>query len=168
MIDRAHTLPITRQAELLGMSRGSVYYLPRPTSEADLALMQRMRIDSDRLTQVLTNLLSNAVKFSPPGSTVEVRVSRVAQQVRVEVADHGPGIPEKFRSRIFQKFSQADSSDSRQKGGTGLGLNISKALIEQMGGHIGFNSQVGAGSTFFFELPEWKAPEPLARPDPKL
>ncbi len=124
----------------------------------------QVRIDSDRLTQVLTNLLSNAEKFSPPESTVEVRVSRVAQQVRVEVADHGPGIPEEFRSRIFQKFSQADSSDSRQKGGTGLGLNISKALVEQMNGAIGFNSQVGAGTTFFFELPEWKEPAILPPP----
>ncbi len=128
----------------------------------------QVRIDSDRLTQVLTNLLSNAVKFSPPESAVEVRVSRVGQQVRVEVADHGPGIPKEFRSRIFQKFSQADSSDTRQKGGTGLGLSISRTLVEQMGGAIGFNSQVGAGTTFFFELPEWKEPEPLAPPDPKL
>ncbi|MEC5214092.1 PAS domain S-box-containing protein [Polaromonas sp. CG_9.5] len=124
----------------------------------------QVRIDSDRLTQVLTNLLSNAVKFSPPESAVEVRVSRVAQQVRVEVADHGPGIPEEFRSRIFQKFSQADASDARQKGGTGLGLNISKALIEKMGGHIGFSSEAGAGTTFFFEVPEWQNPAPLPPP----
>ncbi len=124
----------------------------------------QVRIDSDRLTQVLTNLLSNAVKFSPPEGAVEVRVSRVGQQVRVEVADHGPGIPEEFRSRIFQKFSQADSSDTRQKGGTGLGLNISRALVEQMNGAIGFNSQVGAGTTFFFELSEWKEPAILPPP----
>jgi PAS domain S-box-containing protein len=126
----------------------------------------QVRIDSDRLTQVLTNLLSNAVKFSPPESAVEVKVSRVGQQVRVEVADHGPGIPEEFRDRIFQKFSQADTSDARQKGGTGLGLNISKALIEKMGGHIGFSSEAGAGTTFFFEVPEWQNPAPLPLPPP--
>lgn len=121
---------------------------------------QKVHIDSDRMIQVLTNLLSNAVKFSPPQSTVEVNVLRVARQVRVEVSDHGPGIPEEFRGRIFQKFSQADSSDSRQKGGSGLGLNISKALIEKMGGQIGFLSEAGAGTTFFLELPEWQNPAP--------
>ena len=116
----------------------------------------QVRLDSDRMIQVLTNLLSNAVKFSPPQSVVQVTVARNAQQVRVEVVDHGPGIPEEFRSRIFQKFSQADSSDSRQKGGTGLGLNISRMLVEKMGGHIGFSSQAGAGATFFFEMPTWQ------------
>ena len=123
-----------------------------------------VRIDSDRMTQVLTNLLSNAAKFSPPDSTVEVKLSRVARCVRVEVVDHGPGIPEEFRSRIFQKFSQADSSDTRQKGGSGLGLNISKALIGQMSGAIGFTSQAGVGTTFFFELPECKERLPLPLP----
>ncbi|MBT9477308.1 ATP-binding protein, partial [Polaromonas sp.] len=122
------------------------------------------RIDSDRLIQVLTNLLSNAVKFSPPGSTVDVNVLRVARQVRVEVVDHGPGIPEEFRGRIFQKFSQADSSDTRQKGGTGLGLNISRGLVEKMGGQIGFSSEVAAGTTFFLELPEWRDPALLSPP----
>lgn len=124
----------------------------------------QVRIDGDRMIQVLTNLLSNAVKFTPPGGAVEVRVSCLAQSVRVEVVDCGPGIPEEFRSRIFQKFSQADSSDTRQKGGTGLGLNISKALIEKMGGSIGFSSAVGTGTTFFFELPEWQNTVPLLQP----
>ena len=123
----------------------------------------RVNADSDRLTQVLTNLLSNAMKFSPPGVPVEVRVLRTGTRVRVEVSDRGPGIPEEFRKRIFQKFSQADSSDTRQKGGTGLGLNIARAIIERLGGSMGFDTEAGVGTTFFFELPEWTAPD-LATP----
>ena len=119
----------------------------------------RVQADSDRLTQVVTNLLSNAMKFSPGDATVEVHVLRAGSVVRVEVRDQGPGIPDEFRKRIFQKFSQADSSDTRQNAGTGLGLNISRAIIERLDGSIGFESKVGAGSTFYFELPEWTEAE---------
>jgi CheY-like chemotaxis protein len=93
------------------------------------------------------------MKFSPPNETVEVHVTRAGLGVRVEVRDRGPGIPDEFRKRIFQKFSQADSSDTRQAAGTGLGLNISRAIVERLGGHMGFESKAGAGTTFFFELP---------------
>ena len=110
-------------------------------------------IDEDHLIQVLTNLISNAVKYSPPEGIVEVATERVGQHVRVNVIDHGPGIPEAFRSRIFQRFAQADSSDTRKKGGTGLGLSIAKALVEGMKGTIGFCETPGGGTTLFFELP---------------
>ena len=118
----------------------------------------RVSVDSDRLTQAATNLISNAVKFSPADSFVYIRLLCTDRRVRVEVADSGPGIPEEFRKRIFQKFSQADTSDTRQKGGTGLGLNISRAIVERMGGNVGFTSQTGVGTVFYFELPEAAAP----------
>jgi PAS domain S-box-containing protein len=112
-----------------------------------------VRVDSGRLQQVLSNFLSNAAKFSPSGSRVEVAVRQRKNSVQVEVIDHGSGIPDEFRNRIFQKFSQADSSDTRQKGGTGLGLAISKELIERMNGLIGFDSEEGRGACFYFQLP---------------
>ena len=90
-------------------------------------------IDSDRLTQVLTNLISNAAKFSPPGGTVRIRIDREDPGVRVTVSDNGPGIPAEFCARIFQKFAQADASDSRAKSGTGLGLSIAKTITEKAG-----------------------------------
>jgi PAS domain S-box-containing protein len=112
-----------------------------------------VRVDSQRLLQVLGNLLSNAIKYSPEDGTVEVAVQKLDERVRISVIDHGPGIPAAFRARIFQKFSQADSSDTRQKGGTGLGLVITKELMEHMDGLAGFESEEGKGATFFCELP---------------
>lgn len=115
-------------------------------------------IDARRLQQVLANFISNAIKFSPEGGQVDVVLSRQGDYAKIAVIDRGPGISEEFRARIFQKFSQADSSDSRQRGGTGLGLAISKALVEKMHGSIGFESEVGKGATFF-------ALFPIQRPD---
>jgi PAS domain S-box-containing protein len=114
--------------------------------------------DPDRLMQVFTNLLSNAAKFSPQGETVTVRVARDQGVVRVAITDRGPGIPDEFKDRVFQKFAQADTSDSRAKSGTGLGLSIAKAIVEKFGGDIGFESAHGKGTTFYVDLPEWKGP----------
>src|SRR6202022_4324911 len=111
------------------------------------------RVDANRVLQVLANILSNAAKYSPAEASVEIGMAVDGATVRISVTDHGPGIPASFRHRIFERFSQADGSDSRQKGGTGLGLTISKALIEQMGGTIGYESNAGIATTFFFELP---------------
>jgi len=96
--------------------------------------------DGDRMIQVILNLLSNAVKYSSPGDQVLVRLGPLPRGWRLEVENHGPVIPEAFRSRIFQKFAMADGSDTRARGGTGLGLAISKALLDRMGGTIDFSS----------------------------
>lgn len=108
--------------------------------------------DAIRLRQVIDNLVSNAIKFSPEGAMVIVRLSTTDTAVLLEVEDHGYGIPELFQSHIFEKFSQADSSDSRTKEGTGLGLAICKKIIENHHGDIGFTSTVGQGTTFWFRL----------------
>lgn len=110
--------------------------------------------DDHRLLQVFSNLISNAVKYSPKQGVVEVSVTRDSGQVRVSVRDYGAGISEEFQSRIFQRFSQADSSDTREKGGTGLGLSITKAIVEQHGGKVDFSSPADGGVEFYFELPE--------------
>jgi signal transduction histidine kinase len=93
------------------------------------------------------------VKYSPPSGTVRVWCEQRGADLRVFVKDDGPGVPEEFRARIFEKFSQADSSAAREKGGTGLGLHIAQRFIEHMRGHIGFESTPGAGATFWVELP---------------
>ncbi len=115
--------------------------------------------DSDRLMQVFTNLLSNAAKFSPAHDRVVITMSRHAGRVRVTISDHGPGIPEEFRSRIFQKFAQAALSDTRRKGGSGLGLSIAKAIVDRLGGELGFETSVGGGTSFYIDLPEWRLDE---------
>ena len=111
-------------------------------------------VDPDRLIQVLSNFLSNGAKFSPAGGLLSVTVASEGKNIRVSVADNGPGIAPEFEDGIFERFTQADSSDTRHKGGTGLGLSISKAIIEKHGGTIGFTTEVGTGSVFFFEIAE--------------
>jgi signal transduction histidine kinase/CHASE3 domain sensor protein len=116
--------------------------------------------DYGRLMQVLTNLISNAIKFSLPGGEVSISILPDFKNVRVSVTDQGKGIPEDFKSQIFQKFAQADPSSIRKQSGTGLGLSICKAIVEKLNGHIGFITEQDKGSTFYFDLPIWKEGNP--------
>jgi PAS domain S-box-containing protein len=128
--------------------------------EIDAQLPRRLYSDSVRFRQILTNLIANAVKFTPTGG-VHVRLSRGFDKslLRCEVIDTGIGVDESVRERIFEAFFQADGTTRRRFGGTGLGLTISKQLVEAMEGHIGtFNNELAPGSTFWFELP-LNAPE---------
>jgi PAS domain S-box-containing protein len=115
-----------------------------------------IRGDEDWLLQILTNLLSNAVKFSPPGEDVVVAVENRSGIVRISVRDHGHGVPKDFKSRVFEKFAQADASDARQQGGTGLGLHIVKQMVTRMGGEVGFDDAPGGGAIFHVALPEFE------------
>ena len=109
--------------------------------------------DSDRLMQVLYNLTANAIKFSPTGGRVVLRVEQCAPDTtRFTVIDQGPGIPKELMHKLFVSFQQLDASDTRSKGGTGLGLAVSKSIIELHGGHIGVLSPPGEGASFWFEI----------------
>ena len=117
------------------------------------ANIRPVMVDPDRIVQALVNLLSNAVKFAPPDSTITVSVVGTEHTVTVSVADHGEGIAPENLNRLFKKFQQVDSSSSRRRGGTGLGLAITKALVEQHGGKISVDSELGKGTRFSFTLP---------------
>ena len=108
--------------------------------------------DHDRLMQVMYNLLSNAVKFSPKDGKVIVSMECIDEGIKISVTDSGPGIPEEFQKVIFDRFTQVDSSDSRRTGGTGLGLNITKELVEKHHGRIDFETGK-EGTTFYIILP---------------
>jgi PAS domain S-box-containing protein len=134
------------------------------TLETEL-LDETVWADSDRVLQVLTNLLSNAIKFSEEEGEVQLRAQVLDGDkegwVRVEVQDSGRGIPEGKKEKIFERFGQVDASDSREKGGTGLGLPICKTIVENHGGELWVESELGEGSTFMFTLPT----EPREQPE---
>lgn len=109
--------------------------------------------DADYMVQVLMNLLSNSIKFSSREARIELTVICRADQIQFEVRDQGPGIPPEQLERIFDRFYQVDSSDSRKKGGTGLGLTICRKIIEQHGGRLWAESVLGEGSRFIFTVP---------------
>jgi len=121
--------------------------------DVEISDLPRVSGDADQMVQVLTNLVSNAIKFSPTGSAVSVRCVDLGERVRLEVIDRGPGIAADDVERIFDRFHQVDSSDSRGQGGTGLGLAISRAIVHRHDGEIGVITEPGAGARFWCELP---------------
>ncbi len=115
--------------------------------------------DSDRILQALAHLLGNAIKFSPRGSEIHLRVRALsADEAMIEIKDQGRGIPADKLEMIFERFQQVDASDSRERGGAGLGLSIFRKIVDQHGGRIWAESTLGKGSTFSFTLPR-HAPE---------
>ena len=123
----------------------------------DPSLTNQLRGDAVRIKQVIVNLISNAVKFTPHGGEIDVLIERVAKKdnrtsVRFSVKDSGIGITSEQKEKIFEAFSQADSSTNRKFGGTGLGLTISKTFVELMDGKLDLESTLGDGARFFFTL----------------
>jgi signal transduction histidine kinase len=143
---------LVREAIVLNKAFGERFKV-RFEARDDGGPERQVRVDRKRLLQVMTNLLSNAAKFSPEGSVVEISTEDAGPNVRIAVHDRGAGIPDAFRTRIFGRFTQADSTATRQKGGSGLGLAICKRLVELMDGQIGFQDRPGGGTSFWFELP---------------
>jgi PAS domain S-box-containing protein len=134
------------------------------TSEILSGVPSRLRGDPDRLRQVLVNLVNNAIKFTPQGK-VALRIEPESREspriLRFSVSDTGIGIPSDKLDSIFEAFSQADASTTRKYGGTGLGLTISKRLVERMGGRMWVESRPSCGSTFYFVIP-FEDPGPVA------
>jgi signal transduction histidine kinase len=130
----------------------------RKPAEIELDLEQptgsvSLDADPERLRQVVANLVDNAIKYSPGGGRVEVRVASNGSSGVISVADQGLGIPAHEHQRIFEKFYRLDPSMTRGIGGSGLGLYISRELVQQMGGRLSVSSRYGVGSTFTVTLP---------------
>ena len=111
--------------------------------------------DEHKVRQVITNLIGNALRYSPEGSPIEIRVSSDASvgSATIEIVDHGEGIPEQFRAKIFDRFWRADTSRNRETGGSGLGLSIVKSIIAAHGGTVSVHETPGGGATFRVSLP---------------
>lgn len=124
--------------------------------------------DERRLLQVLTNLIGNAIKYGPEGGTVTITLHAGDGRIRCTIEDEGPGVPAAFRGRLFQRFAQADSSTQRSGQGTGLGLYLSRHIVESHGGTIGYEDRASGGSRFFFSLPAAEQDEAAPAPPPPL
>ena len=136
-----------RDAEITYPKQRFVFNAAEP--ETDLVVSA----DADQLRQVLNNLIANADRFNPPGKAIELGLESTAQVVVIRVTDHGEGIPDALKERVFERFFRTDSSRARDTGGSGLGLAIAKAIVESHLGKICIKDTDGGGATFLVELP---------------
>ena len=150
--EEVELMPLVEQA-IESTSAYAADYEVRFEIEEDLP-GSKVRVDPDRMIQVMMNVLSNAVRFSAADAVVTARVKRHEKYLRVAVSDSGPGIPENFHDRVFEAFARGEHEDWRHRSGTGLGMSISKGIIEELGGSISFVTELGVGTTFFIDVPE--------------
>jgi PAS domain S-box-containing protein len=115
--------------------------------------LPEMMLDKEKLKEVMINLISNAIKYSPNGGDINLRMRMDETNLRIEIQDHGIGIPKEHQSKLFEAFYRVDSSHTASIPGTGLGLTIVKAIVEHHGGRCWFESEVGKGTTFFLLIP---------------
>ena len=155
----AGSIPMARQPVTLAQLIADARDTTQATADAARVKIDtqvaddEIEADPDRIVQVLTNLILNGIKFSPAGESICV-VGRVADGVaHFEVRDHGRGIPEEQLEHVFERFAQVESDDAKKKGGAGLGLSISRAIVAQHGGRIWVESKPGHGATFHFTVP---------------
>ena len=151
------TLGEVRPEELIGQVAELISPTARDKGIALLLMAEQSRstIEADwaKLGHVLYNLLDNAIKFSPAGTTVEVGAKEEPGEVLLYVKDSGIGIAREHHELIFESFRQVDEGETRDYGGTGLGLSVARSLVELHGGRIWVESELGQGSTFYVELP---------------
>jgi len=172
-MDSGH-LPLQRASvEVVELVRQSVQALQDTAAQAGVQLhtdIEELSVcaDGDRIVQALVNLLGNAIKFSPRDSLVTVTVSHGDGCALFSVGDRGRGIPPDQLDSIFERFSQVDVSDAREKGGSGLGLAIARGIVESHGGRLWAESVPGQGSTFCFTLPLAGADAPCSAGAPTL
>ncbi len=156
--------PLVQQA--IDMNRPYAEGLGVRIELQDAVSTAKVNVDADAFIQVLTNLITNAAKFSPVGGTITIAVAAREGGVRISVIDRGSGIPADFRTSVFQRFARADVPGREEQRGSGLGLSISKEIVEALGGTIAFESKEGIGTEFYFDLPHCpEAVEGPAHPD---
>ncbi|MES2464044.1 MAG: ATP-binding protein [Armatimonadota bacterium] len=143
--------------KVLRTQNSSTYKKPEHTlvGELDADIPHLMTADEDKVEQILTNLLSNALKYSPKGGEIKIsgKVMPGGEMLQFAISDQGMGIPKEQLSKMFQRFHRVDNRDTREIGGTGIGLFLVKALVEYHHGQIWLDSEYGHGTTFFFTIP---------------